>query len=141
MQNAVLMAVPFDAQRQQSAGAPVAMLDGVMQAAHTDARDAETGMGQCAISASGNLIYAAGGISPAFVETLVRVDRKGAETELNIPKGPYGVVRMAPDGQRIAIARQAETNSREASTQWGEKRTRIVLSPASGPVELYLLSK
>jgi serine/threonine-protein kinase len=110
MQNAVLMAVPFDAQRLQLAGAPVAMLDGVMQAAHTSARDAETGMGQFAISASGNLIYAAGGISPGFVETLLRVDQKGRETELNVPKGPYGVVRIASDGQRMAITRQAETN-------------------------------
>jgi len=35
-----------------------------------------TGIGQFAISASGNLIYASGGIDPARMETLVIVDRK-----------------------------------------------------------------
>jgi serine/threonine-protein kinase len=110
MQNAVLMAVPFDPQRVQLAGAPVAMLDGVMQAVHTPSRDLETGMGQFAISTSGNLVYAAGKISPAFVRTLVRVDRKGAEVQLNVPKGPYGVVRVSPDGQWIATTKLAEAN-------------------------------
>ena len=64
MQNAVLMAVPFDARRMRLAGPPVAMLDGVMQAVNGPNAVSKPGMGQFAASASGNLIYATGGIHP-----------------------------------------------------------------------------
>jgi hypothetical protein len=43
MQNAVLMAVPFDGRRMQLSGPPVAMLDGVMQSVNEPNDGRETG--------------------------------------------------------------------------------------------------
>jgi serine/threonine-protein kinase len=111
MQNAVLMAVPFNAQRLQLTGQPVAMLDGVMQSQHMANFDFESGLGQFATSASGNLVYVPGGIAPPFTQTLFRVDRKGTETKLNAPSGAYVGGRLSPDGQRLAITKNAERNS------------------------------
>ncbi len=110
MQDAVLMAVPFDARRVQLAGAPEAMLDGVMQAVNRPYPGYETGMGQFAASASGNLIYATGGIHPPHLTTLLRVDRNGKETELNAPKGVYGGPRVSPDGRRLALFKNGEAS-------------------------------
>ena len=110
MQNGVLMAVPFDARRLKLAGQPVAMLDGVMQSVNMPNLGSESGVGQFAISGAGHLIYASGGIAAPRLQTLVRRDRKGIETELRAPKGAYVSVRVSPDGQRIAIARMADAS-------------------------------
>jgi len=113
LQNGVLMAVPFDAQKVQLTGQPVALIDGVMQAVNTINALAESGMGQFAISASGNLVYAAGGIAPARMATLMQTDRHGTATELSAPKGAWLAPRVSPDGQRIA-AFKAEATSRQS---------------------------
>ena len=64
MKSGTLMAVPFDAGSRQVRGAPVALVEGVMQSVNTPNTDDETGSGQFAVSNSGTLLYAAGGISP-----------------------------------------------------------------------------
>jgi len=102
MRNAVLMAVPFDDRRGQLTGQPVALLEGVMQAVDTISTGSETGMGQFAVSSTGNLIYASGGIYQKPVFTLVRVDRKGAMTELSERRATYLGLRVSPDGQKLA---------------------------------------
>jgi serine/threonine-protein kinase len=103
LQNGVLMAVPFDARRLQLTGPPVAMLDGVMQSINMPGQGGETGMGQFTVSGSGTLVYATGGVAPLYSSTLIRVDRKGVETELNAPKGKdYAGPRFSPDGSRVA---------------------------------------
>jgi len=71
----------------------------------------ENGMGQYAVSASGDLIYVPGGVSPSFLYSLVRVDRKGVETEIGAPKAGYGGPRVSPDGQRLVTGRGRD-NSR-----------------------------
>jgi serine/threonine-protein kinase len=110
IQNATLMAVPFDAQRVQVNGPPVAILDGVMQSSNMSNGVIESGMGQYAISDSGTLLYASGGIYPMASGFLFRVDRKGVATQLNAPKGAYFVVRTSPDGKSLAVAKAANTN-------------------------------
>ena len=110
MQNAVLMAVPFDARRVRLVGAPVAMMDGVMQAVNRPNPGTESGMGQFAASTSGTLIYAAGGIQPPYTKTLLQVDRNGKETELNAPKGVYGAPRVSPDGRRLAFSKYGDAS-------------------------------
>jgi serine/threonine protein kinase/Tol biopolymer transport system component len=110
MQNGVLMAVPFDVGRVQLAGPPVAMLDGVMQAVNEPNSAYETGMGQFAVSASGNLITASGGIFPPNVYTLLRVDRDGKETEVSAPKGGYLGQRISPDGRKLAVYKPRDTS-------------------------------
>jgi len=94
----------------------VATVDGVMQAVNEPNSFFETGMGQFAISASGSLVYASGGIFPLLLYTLVSVDRKGAQTELNAPKGGYFGLRISPDGQRLAVSKFSGTS--RASDIW-----------------------
>jgi Tol biopolymer transport system component/predicted Ser/Thr protein kinase len=109
IQQSVLMAVPFDAQRNQLTGSPVAMLDGVMQALYVPNGAVDTGMAQFATSASGHLIYASGGISPAYVYSMVRVDRKGVVQDLKAPKDKYLGGRVSPDGRKIAVVKVGAT--------------------------------
>jgi serine/threonine-protein kinase len=104
LQSGVLMAVPFDARRMKLTGPPTAMIDGVMQSINMPLTGEETGMGQFAVSTSGNLVYASGGVAQLPRGTLVRVDRKGVATELNAPKGKdYLVPRISPEGSRVAV--------------------------------------
>ena len=102
MRNAVLMAVPFDDRRAQLTGQPVALQDGVMQAVNTPYLGTESGMGQFVVSSSGTLIYALGGIYQKAVLTLIRVDRKGAMTELSERRARYWGLRLSPDGRKLA---------------------------------------
>jgi serine/threonine-protein kinase len=110
MQSGVLMTVPFDAQKVQLAGQPVALIDGVMQSTNMASGIFESGMGQFAISAAGNLVFASGGIAAPPISTIVRRDRKGVETELGAPKGRYFYPHLSPDGQRIAIVKGGDTS-------------------------------
>jgi Tol biopolymer transport system component len=81
-------------------GAPVPMLDGVVQSANAPNTDYESGIGQFAVSRSGSLVYATGGIYPSRSGSLVRVDRKGTITDLKL-KGNLFFERLSPDGQRL----------------------------------------
>ncbi len=60
MKTGTLMAVPFDVRSRQVTGAPVALIEGVMQGVNAPNSADETGAGQFAVSASGTLLYAAG---------------------------------------------------------------------------------
>src|SRR5262249_10588741 len=75
MKMGTLMAVPFDFQKMQLTGDPVALLENVMQAVNEPNSTGETGAGQFAISSSGTLLYVSGGIHPNPETTLVWVDR------------------------------------------------------------------
>ncbi len=105
-----LMAVPFDVQRLETTGTPAPMLDGVMQAVNMPRGDLESGLGQFAVSHSGTLVYASGGIYPARHTTLVRVDRHGVVTDLQLPNGNAVGLRVSPDGQRVLTHRLSETS-------------------------------
>jgi serine/threonine-protein kinase len=111
MLNGSLMAVPFDANRLETTGTAVPLLDGVMQSVNMPGSDFESGMGQFAVSRSGHLVYAPGGIYPARQTTLVRVDRKGTVTDLNLPKGRDKGLRLSPDGQRLVVDRHYATSN------------------------------
>ena len=101
VRNAALLAVPFDATRVEVTGAAVPLLAGIMQSTNAPNSSAETGMGQFALSASGTLIYASGDRYPTPTSTLVRVDRKGAETKLAEIKGNIASLRLSPSGSRV----------------------------------------
>ena len=62
MKTGTLMAVPFDLGSGQVTGAPVALIEGVMQAVNLNSTDIEGGAGQFAVSNTGTLIYATGGV-------------------------------------------------------------------------------
>jgi Tol biopolymer transport system component len=110
MLNGALMTVPFDADRLETTGTAVPLLDGVMQSQNMPAANFESGMGQFAVSRSGHLVYAPGGIYPARQTVLVRLDRKGTETDLHLPKGRDVAVRLSPDGHRLVVTRFYETS-------------------------------
>ena len=95
IQSGTLMAVQFDLQRLAVTGAPVPVVEGVLQSTGN-------GMAQYAISESGSLVYLTGGIQ-AGQNTLVWVDRKGAEQPLPAPPHSYRSPRVSPDGKRVAL--------------------------------------
>lgn len=114
MKTGTLLAVPFDVRSRQVTGAPVALIEGVMQSVNTPNTDDETGAGQFAVSTSGTLLYVVGGISPVWERSLVWVDRTGAAKPVAAASAaPYSNPRLSPDGQKIAVAtrRAAGENS------------------------------
>ncbi len=84
-----LMAAPFDPDRAEHAGTPIAVTGGVRAA-------------QFAVSESGVLVYAPStGAAPDY--SLVWVDRKGTVTPItDLPRG-YEDLHLSPDGRRVAL--------------------------------------
>jgi Tol biopolymer transport system component/predicted Ser/Thr protein kinase len=89
-----LMATRFDAKRLVVTGAPVPVLEGVMQST--------TGAAQYSFSDNGTLAYVPGDFQRPR-NTLVWVSRNGAEQPLAAPPHPYQAPRLSPDGRRIAV--------------------------------------
>jgi serine/threonine-protein kinase len=93
-QNGTLMAVPFNSKRLELAGSPAPVADGV--------RESTMGAAQYALSASGTLVYVAGGVAGSL-SRLAWVDRAGKEQLLAAPAHGYSNPRLSPDGLRIAV--------------------------------------
>jgi len=92
---ATLMAVPFDPQRLEVKGAPVSVVQNVLQGQ-------APGAVQYSVSASGSLVYVSG--SAQVLDTrLVWVSRSGTEQPLAVPAKDYGFPRFSPDGSRVAV--------------------------------------
>jgi serine/threonine-protein kinase len=94
-QGGTLMAVAFDARQLAATGPPIPVLEGVL--------GTNAGAAQYAISSTGSLVYAGGGLQ-AGARRLVWLDRKGAEQPLSAPPRSYRSPRLSTDGRRIAIA-------------------------------------
>ena len=94
-----IYAVRFDPRRLETAGAPVAILEGVMRA--------PAGMSaasQFAVSANGLLAYLAGPTTGAADRyDLSLVNRRGEASPLKLPPGPYESPRVSRDGKWIAF--------------------------------------
>ncbi len=90
-----LMAVPFDLDRLEVTGAPVPVLEGIMQST-TSYR------GQFSFSENGSLVYVPGG-AEVSERTLVWVDRQGNDEPLAAAPRAYDDPRLSPDGQRVAV--------------------------------------
>jgi serine/threonine-protein kinase len=103
LRRGLLMAVPFDSQRLEITGTPVGVVADVMQAAGIQPVQVDTGAGQFAVSASGSLVYATGGIFRQDRWSLVWRDRTGKAEALDLPPGAYLSPRISPDGTRIAF--------------------------------------
>src|SRR5260370_17828858 len=76
----------------ESSATPVAVVEGV----------AERVSSGFSFSRSGTLVYAPQG-SIGWSRTLVWVDRKGASHPFTVAPQRYGVPRLSPDGQRLAV--------------------------------------
>jgi serine/threonine-protein kinase len=109
MKTGTLMGVPFDARSRQVTGSPAALVDGVMQGLYAPNGNDETLTGQFAISKSGTLVYALGGGFPMRQNTLMWVDRNGAEQPVaGAAIQMYLNPRLSRDGQKIAVETKRE---------------------------------
>jgi serine/threonine-protein kinase len=78
------------------------VLEDVMQAERGENSNLNTGAGQFAVSRSGALAYARGGVYPLSLSSLVWVDSTGAPEPLPLPPGGYSRPRFSPDGTHLA---------------------------------------
>jgi serine/threonine-protein kinase len=93
VQGGTLMAVPFDTERLEVTGSPVAAMQNVLQTPN--------GRAFYSVSNTGTLVYVAGGEQQA--RRLVWVNRDGSTQDLPAPPRPYDWPRLSPDGQRVAL--------------------------------------
>jgi len=105
-----LMAVPFDANRLQVKGSPVPVLEGVQNRVGPFA--------SFGFSDSGTLAYVTG-VAPASANnSLVWVDRKGAEQALPAPPRRYGWPAVSRDGERVAVQIEDGSPTNTKSDIW-----------------------
>jgi eukaryotic-like serine/threonine-protein kinase len=93
--NFSLLAVPFDLDRLEVTGEPVAIVENVFRYGSAP---------QYAVSNSGTLVYMpdiTGVLTPG--RTLVWVDRNGKEEPIAAPPNFYGLPKISPDGTRLAL--------------------------------------
>jgi eukaryotic-like serine/threonine-protein kinase len=147
-----LMAVRFDADRVQTIGEPVALVEGIGLSGRVPQYD---------VTRTGSLLYATGAVPRRAERTLVWVDRSGRQEPVAgaSPRG-YTYPRISPDGRLIAVeARdqrediwildilrsnlQQMTNDpgQDAQPAWLWDSRRIVFSSTrDGPPNLYVQS-
>jgi eukaryotic-like serine/threonine-protein kinase len=91
-----LLAVTFDLARREVTGEPFPVPEKI-------AGDPSSGIGYFAVGGDGALAFVPG-TAPSPEGKLVLTDRKGALTELPLPRRPYRYPRFSPDGRRIAVS-------------------------------------
>jgi serine/threonine-protein kinase len=96
-QNGRIMSVRFDPSDVTVAGAPVPVLDNVLQSAD--------GAAQLTVSQSGSAVFVEGG-SESTQRRLVSVTRDGAGMPFAAPPGPYSSPRASPDGRRLLVIKE-----------------------------------
>ena len=103
LRRGTLFAVPFDADRLEVRGAPVAVLAPVAQALEAIHAFDVTGAGQFAFSTRGALAWLRGLAVVAPERSLVTVDRRGLVAPLlSAPRAGWSV-RLSPDGRQLAL--------------------------------------
>ncbi len=95
LRSEMLFAIPFDARRRQTAGAPVALNDKV-------AGDPSSGVGYVAVAANGTLAYVPSR-GAAKDRSLVLTDAAGKPRPVPVPPRSYHYPRFSPDGKRLAV--------------------------------------
>ena len=98
-----LRAIPFDVDRLETHGTAVSMLPLLSTTA--------AGAGNLAIANDGTLVYVdlPGGVT-TNARTLVWVDRTGKEEAIDAPPRAYLQPRLSPDGKRVAVWSNDQTN-------------------------------
>lgn len=103
MRRGALMAVRFDLETLETRGQPVVMVEDVMHAVYWRNSSGETGSGQIALSRSGHLAYARGGVAPALRRAAIRITAQGDTLPLPLDTADHIQFRASPDGQQIAF--------------------------------------
>jgi serine/threonine protein kinase len=97
-----LFAIPFELRRLETHGTAVAVLDGVAYEPINDAAHFD-------VSRTGTLVYRkASGGGPEM--TSQWLDSTGRGTPLLTKPGPYGDIRLSPDGKRLAVEVLTDSN-------------------------------
>jgi len=103
MRQGTLMAVAFDLDQVEVQGQPVVMVQDVMHSIFMPNSQLETGAAQLAVSASGHLAYARGGVYPDRSNTAVRLTPTGDAVALDMGTDEYMQFRVSPEGNRLAF--------------------------------------
>ncbi len=105
----VLMAAPFDLDRLELTAPPVPAVAGVSQALNFGSDGGNSGAAQFAVSDSGLLVYASGGILEDMPVELLLLDESGRATPLPGFDKPHvsAQVRFSPDGRQLAFVEQS----------------------------------
>jgi Tol biopolymer transport system component len=90
-----LFALPFDLDRFQIKASPVPLFEGISMATNIGFADS--------FSNSGTLVYMKGD-SSRLNRSLVWVDRKGKPEVIPGPPRDYTLLRLSPDGKRVAVS-------------------------------------
>lgn len=99
-QGGLLFAMPFDPERLSTSGGRIPVVEGVRRSA-----GGQTGAAQFSVSNTGSLMYIPGPVAGSSAGgDLALIDRKGVVEKLELPSGAYDVVRVSPDGKRVALA-------------------------------------
>jgi hypothetical protein len=116
MRNAALLAVPFDATRVEVTGAPVPLLAGIMQSTNAYNSMLENGHGTVHAVGVRRAPLRLRRSQSHTASTLVRVDRKGAETKLAEIQGALSGLRLSPSGARVVASKTGDGS--RASDIW-----------------------
>jgi serine/threonine protein kinase/Tol biopolymer transport system component len=92
-----LFAVPFDVDRVELIGTPVAFLEGGMV-------NQSAGSVNFGYSKTGVLAYVPGGPLPEAYNSIVSIDRQGKVTSLIEHQKTYFDLSVSPDGQKVALS-------------------------------------
>src|SRR5262249_39475883 len=104
MKLGTLLAVPFDSQQLRIAGEPVALLENVMHGVTTPNTASETGGGQFALSNTGALVYATGGVHPLPESSVLWLHRAAASEPVTwAPPRAYRSPRLSPDQSKVLL--------------------------------------
>jgi dipeptidyl aminopeptidase/acylaminoacyl peptidase len=106
------MAAPFDLSRLEVTGAPVALVEGVMQSVNQPNMVSDSGAAHFSVSNGGALVYATGGIMRDALRELVWVDRSGSRASLPVPPSSYFGPQLAPGDKRAAVFTTPSGNAR-----------------------------
>jgi serine/threonine-protein kinase len=112
-----IRAVRFDLSRREVLGDPVPVVERVLTGG-------TTGAAGYAVSRSGTLVYLPGGIGGQATRSLVWVNRRGEEEPIKAPIRAYTLMRLSPDGTRIALDIRDQQND-----IWIWDLTRQTLTP------------
>jgi serine/threonine-protein kinase len=97
-----LLGVGFDPRTATVHGQPVVLIGDVMQSLYGGGSQNETGAAQLALSASGDLAYARGGVGPTHPARVVRVTPRGDTIPVAMEHRDWILFRLSPDGARLA---------------------------------------
>jgi len=104
LQLGTLMARAFDPDGLSVSGPPVGLVEQVAQSVDALTEPHVSGAGQYAVSASGTLVYLAGGIASPPRSALVALDRTGRITTLPVEPSTFIFSPvMSPDGKTVAV--------------------------------------